>query len=199
MTPVRVAIDATDAFTEAGLTSRLESRSDMHLVSTEELDDRGVLVVAIDRCCPDDGQHRRERAVNPRIPKILVADSVSGTNLRELAGVAALLTRAEVSTARLVSAILAAADGAAGRPEFTIPADRVYPKPAAPKIAVQEFTPREIRVLKLMADGLLTAEIATALSYSERTVKKVIHQLTTRANLRSRQHAVAHALRAGLI
>jgi DNA-binding NarL/FixJ family response regulator len=58
---------------------------------------------------------------------------------------------------------------------------------------------REIDVLRLMADGMDTAEIATRLSYSERTVKKVFYSLTTRLNLRNRPHAVAYALRQGVI
>ena len=58
---------------------------------------------------------------------------------------------------------------------------------------------REILVLKLVADGLDTAEIADHLCYSERTVKNIIHDVTTRLQLRNRSHAVAYALREGLI
>ena len=58
---------------------------------------------------------------------------------------------------------------------------------------------RELAVLKLVADGLNTGEIAQSLAYSERTVKNVMHDITTRLHLRNRSHAVAYALRAGLI
>jgi DNA-binding CsgD family transcriptional regulator len=61
------------------------------------------------------------------------------------------------------------------------------------------LTPREIDVLRLMADGLDTAEIASQLCYSERTVKNVIYGVTNRLKLRNRSHAVAYALRAGEI
>jgi len=50
-----------------------------------------------------------------------------------------------------------------------------------------------------VADGLDTAEVANQLFYSERTVKNVIHDVTTRLNLRNRTHAVAYAVRQGLI
>jgi DNA-binding NarL/FixJ family response regulator len=50
-----------------------------------------------------------------------------------------------------------------------------------------------------MADGMDTAEIATKLSYSERTVKNVFYGLTNRLHLRNRPHAVAYALRKGMI
>jgi DNA-binding NarL/FixJ family response regulator len=58
---------------------------------------------------------------------------------------------------------------------------------------------REIEVLRLVADGLSTGEIAVELCYSERTVKNVLHDITTRLHLRNRSHAVAYALRQGLI
>jgi DNA-binding NarL/FixJ family response regulator len=51
----------------------------------------------------------------------------------------------------------------------------------------------------LLAEGRDTAEIASRLCYSERTVKGVIHGLTTRLQLRNRSHAVAFALRNELI
>jgi len=61
------------------------------------------------------------------------------------------------------------------------------------------LTPREIDVLRLMADGFDTSEIAGELCYSERTVKNVIYGLTHRLKLRNRSHAVAYALRSGMI
>jgi len=51
----------------------------------------------------------------------------------------------------------------------------------------------------LLADGYSTAEIARELAYSERTIKNSIHDLTTRLQLRNRSHAVAFAVRQGLI
>lgn len=61
------------------------------------------------------------------------------------------------------------------------------------------FSQRETEVIRLLADGLDTGEIAERLIYSERTVKNVLHNLLSRLNLRNRAHAVAHALRHGVI
>ena len=61
------------------------------------------------------------------------------------------------------------------------------------------LTEREIEVLRLVAEGLDTAEIAEKLAYSERTIKNVIHDITSRLCLRNRTHAVAWAVREGLI
>jgi DNA-binding NarL/FixJ family response regulator len=54
-------------------------------------------------------------------------------------------------------------------------------------------------VLRLLAEGLDTAEIAGKLAYSERTVKNILHEMLTRLGLRNRMHAVPHGLRNGLI
>jgi DNA-binding NarL/FixJ family response regulator len=61
------------------------------------------------------------------------------------------------------------------------------------------LTDREVRVLKLLADGLDTAEVGHRLFYSERTVKNIVHGVTSRLNLRNRTQAVAYALRQGWI
>jgi DNA-binding NarL/FixJ family response regulator len=64
---------------------------------------------------------------------------------------------------------------------------------------VHALTPRERRVLSLIADGRQTREVARELSYSERTVKNVLHDAATKLHARSRSQAVAYAVRSGLI
>jgi len=64
---------------------------------------------------------------------------------------------------------------------------------------VSGLTDREIQVLRLVADGHNTAEIARQLAYSERTIKNVIQDVITRFQLRNRSHAVAYAVRQGFI
>jgi DNA-binding CsgD family transcriptional regulator len=54
-------------------------------------------------------------------------------------------------------------------------------------------------VLRLLADGCDTAEIAQRLAYSEPTIKNVIQRLFERLKVRNRPHAVAVALRTGII
>lgn len=62
-----------------------------------------------------------------------------------------------------------------------------------------ELTPREEAVLRLIAQGRKTAEVAAQLSYSERSIKNVIHNVTERLALRNRCHVVAHVVREGWI
>ena len=66
-------------------------------------------------------------------------------------------------------------------------------------IALSGLSEREAAVLRLVSEGLETSEIARRLSYSERTIKNVIHDVTTRLGLKNRSHAVAFAVREGLI
>jgi DNA-binding NarL/FixJ family response regulator len=80
--------------------------------------------------------------------------------------------------------------------ESVLLADPVQPTIAPRRSALRS---REVDVLRLVAEGYDTAEIARTLSYSERTIKKVLHEMTMRLQLRNRSHAVAYALRAGLI
>jgi DNA-binding NarL/FixJ family response regulator len=68
-----------------------------------------------------------------------------------------------------------------------------------PRLGTPRLTDREQRVLALIAEGHPTREVAEQLSYSERTVKNVLHDIVTKLNARSRSQAVAHAVRDGLI
>jgi DNA-binding NarL/FixJ family response regulator len=66
-------------------------------------------------------------------------------------------------------------------------------------LTLSGLSQRETEVIRLLADGMDTAEIAERLIYSERTVKNVLHNMLSRLNLRNRAHAVAYAMRHGLI
>jgi DNA-binding NarL/FixJ family response regulator len=70
---------------------------------------------------------------------------------------------------------------------------------AAARPVAAQLTDREQQVLALIAAGHPTREVALELSYSERTVKNVLHDVVTKLNARSRSQAVAFAVREGLI
>jgi DNA-binding NarL/FixJ family response regulator len=100
-------------------------------------------------------------------------------------GIRATLQGAGILPPDLLTGLLAAARGDEGT---LLPS-----RPSAP------LTTREEQVLRLIADGHATREVAAELCYSERTVKNVLHDVTTKLGARTRSHAVAHALRTGLI
>jgi DNA-binding NarL/FixJ family response regulator len=65
--------------------------------------------------------------------------------------------------------------------------------------AEARVTRRERQVLALLAEGHSTREVAQRLAYSERTIKNVLQEFTTRLQLRNRTQAVAYAVRRGWI
>ena len=69
----------------------------------------------------------------------------------------------------------------------------------APREPRYELTHREFDVLQLIADGLANREIGERLFLSEETVKSHVKTLLEKLHARSRAHAVAIALRGGLL
>jgi DNA-binding NarL/FixJ family response regulator len=65
--------------------------------------------------------------------------------------------------------------------------------------ATGQFTAREQLVLRLVAAGLSNREIAQQLSYSERTIKAILHDVVTKLGVKSRSQAVALAVRERMI
>lgn len=58
---------------------------------------------------------------------------------------------------------------------------------------------REVEVLRLLAEGCDTSEVAARLYYSERTVKNVVSRAIRHLGVRNRAQAVAVATRSGLL
>lgn len=63
----------------------------------------------------------------------------------------------------------------------------------------EALTPREVDVLRLVAEGLSNKEIAQVLSIGEKTVKTHVSNILSKLNLLSRTQAALYAVRTGLV
>jgi predicted ATPase/DNA-binding CsgD family transcriptional regulator len=73
------------------------------------------------------------------------------------------------------------------------------PRAAGPGESVTILTPRELDVLKLVAQGLSNADIAQRLLLSEHTVHRHLANIRSKLHLSSRAAAAAWGVRAGLV
>ena len=189
----------------AGLTCYLGNRPDITLLPASQRALADVVVVAGTLTAELAADLCRAADETP-VPVVLVLDEIDGVDALTVAEcrAVAVLPRAVATGDRVLRAVLAAASGGGVLPpnlmvELLEHVRRLRRELVAPEAGNGRLTAREIDVLRLMADGLDTAEIASTLSYSERTVKNAFYGLSTRLKLRNRPHAVAYALRKGMI
>ena len=64
---------------------------------------------------------------------------------------------------------------------------------------LEQLTPREVEILRLVALGYSNEEIATAETLSPATVKTHVHRILFKTDSRDRVHAVLFAFRAGVV
>jgi DNA-binding NarL/FixJ family response regulator len=207
MERIGVYIHARDPISEAGVASALRPRPEVRVVRADEIADARVALIVVDSV--DEEAVRVLRAVQRQGPTraVVVATGLDDAGLIAAveAGVIGLVRRNEATPERLVQVIGRAASG-----EGSVPSDllgrllsqvgSLQRQVLMPRgIAFNGLAAREVEVLRLVADGFDTAEISAKLGYSERTVKTVLHDVSSRLQLRNRCHAVAYALREGLI
>ena len=205
--PISVYVYANDPILQAGVVSQLHASPEVVVVDQAELDEANVAVVVTDLV--DDTVLRVLRAMQrgsaPRTVLIATALDEGTVVAAAEAGVSGLLRRSEVTSERLLEVVGKVAAGEAAVPPDLLSrlldqVSKLQRQVLSPRgLRFSGLSEREIEVLRLLAEGMDTGEIARRMSFSERTIKAVLHDVTTRFQLRSRAHAVAYAVREGLI
>jgi DNA-binding NarL/FixJ family response regulator len=210
---ILVAVQASDPIARAGA---------LHLLGGEP----GIELVPVGSAAPTDGTPAVTVLVANRVDEatavelrrcvrepgrevVLVAEPLREQELMTVleCGLRSVVRRDEVTGGELVAAVRSAA-----RRETRLPPDVVGQLVAhvgrAQRAAVHAhpagqgpvgLAPRELDVVRLLAEGLETRDVAEKLAYSERTIKNVLYAMTTRLQLRNRAHAVAYAFREGYL
>ncbi|MDT5034617.1 MAG: hypothetical protein QOC94_4788 [Actinoplanes sp.] len=206
MERIRTHIHADDPISWAGVASQLKPRPEVLVLDGDEAEQAVVSLVVADRVAPAPLRAIRSLRQGGNAVVLVVVELDDAALVAAIeAGVAAIVRRMEATPDRLVSVIRSAAAGEAAVPPDLLSrllnqVGQLQRQVLAPRgLSFAGLADREVEVLRLVADGLDTAEIANQLSYSQRTIKTVLHDVTTRLQLRNRSHAVAYALREGLI
>ncbi|PRY39107.1 DNA-binding NarL/FixJ family response regulator [Umezawaea tangerina] len=207
MNLVRVLVQAGDPLTRSAISGHLDSRPNIEVVATDRHTQVDVVVVVADRMTVKVASSLRKVKASLGAPVALIAGEITRADLFTAVecNVVAVLPRGSATKERIEEAVLTAAAGGGVLPanmlgELLKQVERIQREVLSPHgLHTSGLTPREIDVLRLMSDGLDTAEIAVKLSFSERAVKRVIFGVTSRLKLRNRPHAVAYALRMGVI
>jgi len=204
---IAVSVHARDPLSSAGVTSQLRGRAEVAVLDDGALEPDAVALVVVDEV--DDDAVRTVKGIRSggcaRV--VVVATRLDDRGLLSAveAGACALMRRSDALPDKLVQTVSRAAAG-----DGTVPPDLLgrlleqigllQRQVLAPRgLTFSGLSEREIEVLRLISEGLDTTEVAGRLCYSERTVKNVLHDVTTRLRLRNRTHAVAYAMRNGLI
>jgi DNA-binding NarL/FixJ family response regulator len=204
---VRVHVHASDPVSERGIDAELRLRSDVLVTDAGRHNEADVAVIVADEV--DGPTVRTVRSIQregcARVVLVVTRLDDAGLLTAVESGASGILRRSEAASERLAETVLTAARGDGSVPPDLLgrlleQVSRLQRQVLSPRgMSLNGFTDREVDVLRLLSEGWDTAEIATKLSYSERTVKNVIHDITVRHQLRNRSHAVAYAIRAGII
>ncbi|MEU9345153.1 response regulator transcription factor [Streptomyces sp. NPDC048278] len=207
---ISIAVLAGDPITGEGAVSCLRRYPGLRVVPQEEHGDADVVLLFT----PDVTEETvllmesvRGRSAHPGMAFVLVTEHIGEAHLLRAMrhGLRGVMWRQESTYDRVVEVVRAVADGGAALPllvqgRLVDHLQAVQRDVLAPLgVTASGLETREVDVLRLLAEGLETAEIAQKLNYSERTIKSIVSAMMNRLGLRNRTHAVAFALRSGTL
>jgi len=204
---IRVFLYASDPVSQLGIAGLLRSRPEIMVVDDGDVDGAQVAVLVVEAITEESTRVLRaiQRNGCPKVLLIVNHLDEAGMLAAIEAGACGFLRRSDARPDTLAKSVLSAAAG-----DGTVPPDLlgrllsqvslIQQQVLSPRgLSFSGLSDREVEVLRLLAEGCDTAEVARRVCYSERTVKNVLQDMTRRHNLRNRTPAVAYALRQGLI
>ncbi|MEU9976179.1 response regulator transcription factor [Streptomyces sp. NPDC051014] len=205
---ISIVVRAADPVSLQGAEVLLRRSEGAMLLPADQLARADVVLVLANEVTEDAMSWMEEASavsVNPEMRIVLVADRISRPRLARAVrlGLVSVLPRAQAGFPEITQAVLNSRAGGAQMPgellRSLIEELRTLLRDPTGAILPGGFEGREVEVLRLLAEGLDTTEIAARLNYSERTIKNIIFAVTRRLNLRNRTHAVAYAMRVGAL
>jgi DNA-binding NarL/FixJ family response regulator len=215
--PIRVLVCDDQMLIRTGLVTIIDAQPDLAVVG--ECGDGQAAVDLAGRLRPDvvvmdvrmpvlDGIEATRMLAGAGVPHPVKVLVLTTFNLDEYvyealrAGASGFLLK-DAPPAQLLHGIRTVAAGAALLdPEVTRQLVGKYAARIRPAEDVQHdipLTPRELEVLRLIADGLSNSEVAATLRISQETVKTFVSRILTKLDLRDRVQAVVYAYRHGLV
>ncbi len=207
---VKVYVSSDDRVTESGLRSQLQqwaADSTRFDVVEQQIPATAAVALlgapAVDDRLLDRIEQLQQGGCQQIVAVVAYADDVALSRLIE-AGGTGLLRSTDASPSQLGEAVAAAASGGGTVPpdllgRFIRSLRHLMPTLLTDSVRRSPLPEREAQVLRLLAEGLDTNEVACELHFSERTIKGAVQSVLRRFGLRNRPHAVAFALRQGLI
>lgn len=192
--------DDTDAAEDSA--AFLSTVEGVRLVAWTDRDGARVTVVFADAAGDRTLRLVGEATDAPGRPVLLVVGSIDADTLWRAVslGVTEVLLRDRLHPAQLVKAVWSALRGEPPMSPslvFTLLGRMQAVQAQCARAA--GLSPREVSVLRMLAEGMTTSEVAQRLNYLERTIKSVLHDVITRLGLRNRTQAVAYAIRSGVV
>jgi DNA-binding CsgD family transcriptional regulator len=181
---MRIALQLRSPLVRAGLAAGLAEAGEVEIVTAGEGADVRIVEWQRGGALPADGP-----------PTLLLIDAAADAAPLLAHGHAVLPTDAPLEAMR-AAAQAAAAGLVATTAELAAGAWR---RAAAEALPAEPLTARELEVLRHLARGERNREIGAALAISEHTAKFHVAQIIAKLRASSRAHAVAKALRAGLV
>jgi two-component system, NarL family, response regulator NreC len=209
--PISVLLMDDHQIVREGIRALLERQSDIDVVGEAASVAEAISsqtqpdVIVADLVLPDERgsevvRRLRERYQDSAVVVLTMVDNPTDVQLCLAAGARGYLLK-ETASAELVDAVRKVAAGedylqpslGAALAKWREAPGRVHAR------AIDDLTPRELEVLRLIALGHTNAEIATMLYVSVRTVENHRASVMRKLGLRTRAELVRHATESGLV